>query len=81
MIRWVTKALAWVVGSVVALVAVVHLVAVIVNRHDAPPSEAARRMADFYEALPAVADQDNARVFIIGAPTLPRDPDTHGVAR
>ena len=66
MIRWVIKALAWVVGSVVALVAVVHLVAVIVNWHDAPPSVAAQRMADFHEALPAVADEDNARVYVMG---------------
>jgi hypothetical protein len=65
-IRWVIKALAWVVGSVVALVAVVHLVALIVNWQDAPPSEAARRMADSYDALPAVADEDNARVYVMG---------------
>ena len=61
MIRWVSKALAW-VSAASCVVAVVHVVALIVNRHDAPPSKSARWR--ILRGLPAVADEDNALVYV-----------------
>jgi hypothetical protein len=64
--RKVAKALAWVVASVIALAVVVYLAALVVNWHDEPPSAAARRFTERYAALPAVADEDNAYVYLMG---------------
>jgi hypothetical protein len=39
------KALAWVVGGLVALVVVAYLALLAINWNDRPPSEAAKRLA------------------------------------
>jgi len=64
--RQVAKALAWVVGSVIALAVVVYLAALAVNWRDEPPSATARRFTELYAAVPAVADEDNAYVYLMG---------------
>ena len=81
-LRKLLKALAWLAGGLVALVAVIYLVMLAINWHDRPPSDAARRFAAAYRDRPAVADADNAFVYAGGFLVKPGDdPQAAGVRR
>ncbi len=76
------KAVAWVAGGMLALAIVVCIAAIATNWRDEPPSPDSLRLAALYDARPAVADEDNAFVYLLGfdAP-LRDDPRTVGARR
>jgi len=66
LLRTLLKGLAWLIGSLTALVLVTYAVVLVANRHDRPPSQAALQFAAAYRNLPVVADADNAFVYATG---------------
>ena len=64
--RKALKITAWIVGVLVGVPVAAYTAAVIVNRHDQPPSPDALRLAASYQARPAVADDDNAFIYLLG---------------
>lgn len=82
MLRTLLKGLAWLIGSLTALVLVTYAVVLVANRHDRPPSQAALQLAAAYRNLPVVADADNAFVYATGFYVSPKeDPQVAGVRR
>jgi hypothetical protein len=78
MLKW----LAWLLGGTLAIVVVAYLALVLINWRDEPPSEAALRLTALYENRPAIADTDNAYVYVIGFSVAPNgDPHEAGVRR
>ena len=81
-VRKLSKALAWLVGGVVALVLVTYGVVLLVNLHDRPPSETALRFAAEFRDRPLVADDENAFVYATGFYVKPgADPQAAGIER
>jgi hypothetical protein len=81
-LRTLLKALAWIVGGLVALVVLCYLALLAINWRDRPPSETARRFAAAYRDRPLVADTDNAFVYATGFFVAPGgDPQSAGVRR
>ncbi len=64
--RTALKTLAWLAAGLVALVVVLYVAAVVINRHDEPLSESARRFSELYRNQPSVADEENAFVYVMG---------------
>lgn len=60
------KLIAWTAGSLVAVAVTLYLVAFAVNAHDRPQSADAARLAALYETRGAVADDDNAFIYLLG---------------
>lgn len=71
------RAGAWTVGGLVALVVAAYLVFVVINWNDEAPSADAERMVASERDRPAVADEANAYVHLLG---LVAAPDTDPVA-
>lgn len=61
------KIVAWGAGGVVGFAAAIYLAAFVANvRGDRPPSDDALRLSAQYETRPALADDDNAFVYLLG---------------
>jgi hypothetical protein len=73
MLRKTLVVLAWVAGGLFGLCALLYLVALAVNWRDAEPSAAAIRMADLHRNRPAVRDEDNGFIYMMGFPVGPDD--------
>jgi hypothetical protein len=72
-LHWVLRVLGWTAALLVAAAfALCHFV-VFVNRHDAEPSAAAIRLSAAYENRPAVRDEDNGFVYVMGFDVAPDD--------
>lgn len=71
MLRKILVALGWAAGALVAIFVVLYLVILAVNWRDAEPSSAALRMADFHRNRPAVRDEDNAYIYVMGFDVAP----------
>src|SRR5262245_18680492 len=67
MLKWC----AWLVGGALALVIVAYLGLLAINWRDQPPNESALRLAAAYRDRPAVADADNAYVYVLGFGVAP----------
>jgi hypothetical protein len=82
MLRKVLKVFASIAGGLVGLAVVVCVAAVVTNWRDEPPSPDALRLAAQYESRPAVTDEDNAFIYLLGfdAP-LDQDPRAVGGQR
>ncbi len=73
---------AWTVGGLSLLVALLLVLLLGINWNDRPPSAATHRLERVLAERPAVADEDNGFVYLLGMP-VPRDEDpaTWGVRR
>jgi hypothetical protein len=80
--RKTLRAAVWTLGILVAVPVVAYAVAILVNLHDREPSPDALELSAAYEARPAIADRDNAFVYVLGfnAP-LDADPRDVGARR
>jgi hypothetical protein len=67
-------------AALVAIPAVVYVAALLVNRHDRPPSPDALRLAAAYDERPEVALEDNAFVYLLGF-GAPLDADPVAIGR
>jgi hypothetical protein len=76
------KVTAWIVGVIVGVPVVVYVAAVLVNLHDQQPSPDALHLTAAYDTRPAVTDDDNAFIYLLGidAP-LEEDPRGLGARR
>lgn len=82
MLRKTLKVLAWVVGGLAALCLALYLVIIAINWRDAEPSAKAKRMAASYRDRPAVRDEDNAFIFVMGFAVAPGEsPHAMGLKR
>lgn len=82
MVRKILVVLAWVVGGLVGLCVLLYLVALAVNWRDVEPSAAALQMADLYRNRPAVRDEDNGFIYMMGFDVGPgEDPTAMGLRR
>jgi len=78
----ILKWLAWSVGGMLTLVVVAYLALLVINWHDVPPSEAARRLQALHRNRPAVPDGDNGYVYVMGFSVEPgADPQERGLRR
>lgn len=76
------KAVMWLGLAIAGLLTVTYLVVLGVNWHDQPPSEAAIRLMKLSASQPAVADQDNAYVYLMGFSADPaQEPQALGTKR
>lgn len=66
MLRKTLRAIARIAGGVIGLAVVVCVAAVVTNWRDEPPSPDALRLAAQYESRPAVADERNAFIYLLG---------------
>ncbi len=73
MLRKTLKVLAWVVGGLAGLCVAPYLVVVAINWRDVEPSAQAIRTADSYRDRPAVRDEDNAFIFVMGFEVAPSE--------
>lgn len=82
MLRKIMKIVGWTAGGALGLAALLYLAGLAINRSDRPPSPATVRLASLYRGRPAVADADNAYVYLMGfhAPRE-RDPFEAGLSR
>jgi hypothetical protein len=81
-VRKALKAMAWLVGGLLGLVAALYAVAVAVNWRDREPSAAALRLATLYRERPAIADDDNGFVYLLGFDAAPGErPQALGARR
>jgi hypothetical protein len=76
MTRKILRAIGWVVGGLVALTVALYLMAVVINWRDQEPSAAAVRFESLYRDRPAVADDDNAFIDVMGFDVAPGE-DVH----
>jgi hypothetical protein len=82
MLRKTLRVLAWVVGGLAATCVALYVVAIAVNWRDAEPSAQAVHMADSYRDRPAVRDEDNAFIFVMGFKVAPGEsPHAMGLTR
>lgn len=65
------KVVAWIAAGLVGLCVAIYLIIVAVNWRDREPSAAAVRMADLYRDRPAVPDEDNAFIYVLGFSVAP----------
>lgn len=63
-VRKTLKVVAWTVGGIVGLCVTLYVIAVAINWRDSEPSAAAIQFANAYRDRPAVADADNAYVYL-----------------
>lgn len=70
-IRGILKVAGWIVGAVIGLGVAVCLLAVMINWRDSEPSAAAVRLASLHRDRPAVADDDNAFIYVMGFDVAP----------
>ena len=76
------KTLAWIVGGLAGLAVAIYVAALVVNWRDQPPSPEALKFAASYEARPAVSDDANAFVYLLGFDAaLGDDPRAVGARR
>jgi hypothetical protein len=76
------KAAMWLGLAIAGLLIVAYLVLLGVNWRDQPPSEAALRLMKLSASQPAVADQDNAYVYLMGFSADPaQEPQALGTQR
>lgn len=82
MIRRILKASAWILGSIITLGIAAYGTAVAINWRDQEPSEAALRLAEAYRDRPALADEHNAFIYVMGFTVPPgADPRSMGLKR
>jgi hypothetical protein len=76
------KAVAWTVGGLIGVAVAIYAVAVVVNFRDQPPSADALTLTASYQSRPALADDENAFIYLLGfdAP-LGDDPQEVGARR
>ncbi len=78
MLKWS----AWLLGGLLLIPIVCYVTLLLINWRDQAPSEAALRLAADYRNRPAVADADNAYVYVMGFPVAPAaDPHDAGTRR
>lgn len=81
-LKGVIRTGAWTIGGLVALVVAAYLAFVVINWNDEPPSADAERMVASERGRPAVADEANAYVHLLGLAAAPDvDPVARGRAR
>lgn len=66
MLRRILSGIAWTAGGLVALCVVLYLVILAINWRDREPSATALRFEQLYENRPAVPDDRNAYVYVMG---------------
>jgi hypothetical protein len=82
MLRKTLKASAWIAGGLLGVVVVVLVAAVAMNWRDQPTSPDAARLAALFESRPAVANGDNAFIYLLGFDTpVGEDPRAVGARR
>ena len=69
----IAKVVGWIVAGIVALVVLLYLGVVAINWRDKEPSEAAVRFESLHRDRPAVADQDNAYIYMMGLGAAPSE--------
>jgi hypothetical protein len=67
------RVLAWTVGSVVLVAVAACALVVAINWRDRPPSEAATRIANAFRERPAVSDESNAFIYVMGFGVGPQE--------
>ncbi len=78
MLKWS----AWLFGGLLLIPVICYVALLLINWRDQAPSEAALRLAADYRDRPAVADADNAYVYVMGFPVAPgTDPHEAGTRR
>lgn len=76
------KVLAWSAIALVVLVVAAYAFILGINWHDRPPSEAALRLETAFQQRPAIRDEDNGFVYLMGfAVAESEDPSTWGRKR
>ena len=81
-LRATLKTLAWLAAGLVTVVVVLYVVAAVVNRHDEPASEFTRRFTELYRGQPAVTDEENGFVYVMGfEAAVGEDPHAMGLRR
>lgn len=78
MLGRVLRVAGWTLVTGVVVLVAVYLTALAINREDRPPSSEALEMAASLDAMPEVADEDNAYVYMLGF-AAPRDADPRRV--
>jgi hypothetical protein len=82
MLRKTIEILAWIVGGLAGLVVAIYVAALAVNWRDQPPSPEAVKLAASYETRPALADDANAFIYLLGFDAaLGDDPPAVGARR
>lgn len=82
MTRALLKVVLWIVAASVAALALLYLLVLFVNRHDAQPTPAALRFEQASAKLPPVAEADNGFVYFMGlSADRERDPAVVGKER
>jgi hypothetical protein len=82
MIRKAVKIIGWTAAGIAALGVAAYLIAVAINWRDQEPSSEAVQLANLYRDRPAVADEDNAFIYVMGFGVAPGDdPYRMGVKR
>ena len=76
LVRRILKWSMWMVAGCLALVVLLYLYVLFVNRHDQPPSKAVVRFEALLRDLPPVADKDNGYVYYMGI-SAPQNVDPH----
>lgn len=71
MIRRILKVGAWILASILGLGIAAYGTAVAINWRDQEPSATALRLATEYRERPALADEDNAFIYVMGFDALP----------
>lgn len=72
-IRRILKISGWIVASLLGFGIAAYLVVVAINWRDRGPSEAAIRLSTAHRDRPALADEDNAFIYVLGFAALPAD--------
>ena len=73
MLRKILVALKWAIGVLGGICAVLYVLTVVINWHDADASSAALRMAEYHRKRPPARDEDNAYVYTLGFGVAPGD--------
>jgi hypothetical protein len=66
MIRKTLKVIGWSLAGIVGLAVVLYVIVLAINWRDREPSPEAIRFTNLYRDRPAVADQDNAYIYLMG---------------
>lgn len=70
----------WTVGALIACVLLAYVAMLAINWRDQPPSETAARFATMHRKRPAVPDDENAALFVLGVGAAP-DADVSAVGK
>src|SRR5438105_1712848 len=82
MIRKTLKIIGWTAAGVMALGVALYLTVVAINWRDQERSSEAVQLANLYRDRPAVPDEDNAFIYVMGFAVAPdNDPYQMGVRR